>query len=254
MHPDLLKIRVDDNLGTSPKMPDTAWRAVLARARVHRLPLAVHVFYLADARALVDAGAAFVAHSVRDVPVDRAFADALEAHGVCYSPTLTRELSTFVYGATPAFARDPFFQEGVTPDVVTALEDPARQAAVRDSTAYRLGLRYKAALAVASENLKTLSDRGVTIAMGTDSGPPGRFQGFFEHLELEMMVEAGLTPMQALVAATGAAARCHGQGDHFGTIEPGRSADLVVLAGNPLDDIRNTRTIEAVWIAGRRIR
>ncbi|MGE0042567.1 MAG: amidohydrolase family protein [Vicinamibacterales bacterium] len=254
MHPDLLKIRVDDNLGTSPKMPEAAWRAVLARAAAHHLPLAVHVFYLADARALVDAGAAFVAHSVRDVPVDRAFAEALTTRGVCYSPTLTRELSTYVYGGTPDFVDDPFFQAGVTPAIVAALRDPERQAAVRASGAYRLGLRYKAALAVASRNLEALAAQGVTIAMGTDSGPPGRFQGYFEHLELEMMVDAGLTPMQALVAATGAAARCHGQGDRFGTIAPGRAADLLVLSANPLDDIRNTRAIESVWIAGRRIR
>ena len=62
---------------------------------------------------------------------------------------------------------------------------------------------------MANRNLKTLVDRGVRIAMGTDTGPPARFQGFFEHIELEMMVEAGLTPMQAIVSATGDAARCY---------------------------------------------
>ncbi|MGE3276334.1 MAG: amidohydrolase family protein [Vicinamibacterales bacterium] len=254
MHPDLLKIRVDDNLGTTRKMPEPAWRAVLGVAREVELPLAVHVFYLADARALVEAGAAFVAHSVRDVPVDAGFAKLLSTRHVCYSPTLTRELSTFVYGSTPAFADDPFFQEGVSPAIVAALKDPARQAGIRASGAYKLGLRYKDGLEVATRNLKALSDAGVTIAMGTDSGPPARFQGYFEHLELEMMVDAGLTPMQALVSATSAAARCHGHGGEFGTIAPGASADLVVLGANPLEDIRNTRVIQSVWIAGRRIR
>ena len=67
--------------------------------------------------------------------------------------------------------------------------------------------------------------------MGTDTGPAGRWQGFFEHLELEMMVEAGMTPMQVLVASTGEAARCHGRAGQFGSIEVGASADLLVLDG-----------------------
>lgn len=88
------------------------------------------------------------------------------------------------------------------------------------------------------------------MAMGTDTGPPGRFQGYFEHLEMEMMADAGLTPMQVITAATGGAARCVGLDQEIGTIEPGKRADFIVLQSNPLDDIRNTRTIESVWING----
>jgi imidazolonepropionase-like amidohydrolase len=88
--------------------------------------------------------------------------------------------------------------------------------------------------------------------MGTDTGPPYRFQGYFEHLELEYMTKAGLTPMQALVSATSTAARCLHAAE-LGTLEAGKWADLVVLAANPLDDIRNTRTLESVWIAGNRV-
>jgi imidazolonepropionase-like amidohydrolase len=93
----------------------------------------------------------------------------------------------------------------------------------------------------------------VRLASGTDTGPPGRFQGYFEHLELEELVKASLTPMQAIVAATGDAAACVGLADRVGALRPGLAADLVVLAKNPLDDIRNTRTIEAVWINGNRV-
>ena len=89
--------------------------------------------------------------------------------------------------------------------------------------------------------------------MGTDTGPAGRWQGFFEHLELEMMVQSGLTPMQTIVAATSAAAECHGRGGQFGSIQPGASADSLVLSANPLDDIRNTRQIQSVWITGKRL-
>ena len=72
LKPDLLKIRVDDNLGTSKKMPEEAWRATLDRAKAAKLTLAAHIFYLADATALAQAGGVFIAHSVRDLPVDQA--------------------------------------------------------------------------------------------------------------------------------------------------------------------------------------
>jgi imidazolonepropionase-like amidohydrolase len=90
--------------------------------------------------------------------------------------------------------------------------------------------------------------------MGTDSGAgDGRWQGYFEHVELELMVKAGLTPMQTLVAATGGAARVMKLDAQLGTLEPGKRADFVVLRGDPLSDIRNTRQLEAVWIAGREV-
>jgi imidazolonepropionase-like amidohydrolase len=257
MHPDVLKIRVDDNLGTSAKMPEAAWRATIARAKELKLPIASHIFYLADAKAVLGAGSNFIAHSVRDLPVDAEFIAMMKANGACYSPTLMREVSTFVYGTTPSWANDPFFLKGLGSDadsIKKQITDPQQQATVQASNGYKQGLRYKAALEVAQKNLKTLADQGVPIAMGTDTGPAGRFQGFFEHLELEMMVDAGLTPMQALTSATGVAARCHGKAGQIGTIEPGAAADFVVLQDNPLQDIKATRTIQSVWIAGKVIR
>ncbi len=251
--PDILKIRVDDNLGTSRKMPEPAWRAAVARAHERDLRMAVHIFYLDDAKALVEAGADFVGHSVRDVPVDEAFVSALKARDVCYCPTFTREVSTFIYESTPPWVNDPFFTRSVDEDIVRQLSDTNRQAQVRASPAYKLGQQYKAGLDVAMRNLKTLSDQGVRIAMGTDSGPPARFQGFFEHLEMEMMVDAGMTPMQVIVSATGDAARCHENTD-LGVIAEGKVADLLVLGANPADDIRNLRQIEQVWIGGQRLR
>ena len=73
LEPDLIKVRVDDNLGTGKKMPEVAWRATLDRAKAARLTLAAHIYYLADAKALAEAGNTFIAHSVRDLPVDDAF-------------------------------------------------------------------------------------------------------------------------------------------------------------------------------------
>jgi imidazolonepropionase-like amidohydrolase len=250
--PDILKIRVDDNLGTSRKMPEPAWRAAVTRAHERQLRMAVHIFYLNDARATVEGGADFVAHSVRDVAVDAAFAQLLRTRNVCYSPTLTRELSTYVFESTPPFADDPFFVRGVSDEVRRQITDPNRQAQTRANPAAALGQRYKAGLEVAMRNLKSLSDQGVRIAMGTDTGPPGRFQGFFEHLEMEMMADAGLTPAQIIRSATVDAAACH-QNPSLGALAVGRQADLLVLGANPLDNIRALRQIEQVWIGGRRL-
>ena len=247
---DIIKIRVDDNLGTTPKMPPEVYRAVIDEAHGRGLRVAAHLFYLADAKALLDAGADFIAHSVRDTEVDAAFADALRKSGTCYSPTLMREVSTFVYESTPDFLADSLFLTHANPEWVAMVREPARQEATRTSTSAQ---RYKAALPVANRNLKALSDAGVTIAMGTDTGPTGRFQGYFELMELEMMVRAGLTPRQALTAATRDAARCMRIDGEVGTLEPGKWADFVVLDASPLDDISNVRRISSVWVAGNRV-
>lgn len=252
MKPDLLKIRVDDNLGTSRKMPEPAWRAVIDEAHKRNLKVAVHIYSLADAKATLAGGADLIAHSVRDVPVDAVFISALKSRDVCYSPTLTREVSTFIYDATPTWIDDPFFVKGVNADIIAQLKDPKRHEQIRNSPGWKAGQQYKAGLEVAKRNLKALVDQGVRIAFGTDSGPPARFQGFFEHLELEMMVEAGLTPMQALVSATGDAARCHQRAGQLGTLAAGAAADVLILGANPLDNIRHTRSLEQVWIQGRR--
>jgi imidazolonepropionase-like amidohydrolase len=161
-----------------------------------------------------------------------------------------REVSTFVYESEPAFFADPFFLREADPAVLAELRDPRRQEGVRKSRAAQI---YKTALEVASRNLKRLADAGVRIAMGTDTGPPARFQGYFEQMELELMAKAGLTPRQVLLSAAGDAARCLRLDGRVGTIRPGAWADLLVLAKNPLDDVRNTRTIESVWIAGNRV-
>jgi imidazolonepropionase-like amidohydrolase len=249
MHPDFIKIRVDDNLGTTRKMPLDVARAVIEQAHAHGLPVAAHIFYLADAKALVRAGANLLAHSVRDQAVDEELIELLRTRRVCLVPTLTRELSTFVYESEPDFFRDPFFLKGVEASVVEALRDPARR---NRSPASDSSYRYKAALEHASANAKRLSDAGVGLAFGTDTGPPGRFQGYFEHLELELLADAGLPPAAILAMATRGAADCLGLAD-MGDLAVGRWADLVVLTGDPLADIRASRTIESVWIGGRRI-
>ncbi len=246
---DFIKIRVDDNLGTSTKMTPAVYQAVIGRAHEHGLRVASHLYYLDDAKSLLNAGTNFVAHSVRDQQVDEALINLLVEKDVCYSPTLTREISTFVYENEPSFFADPFFLAEADPDVLKQLRNPERQEGVRTS---RSAQAYKGALEVAMRNLRPLVDGGVRIAFGTDAGPRARFQGYFEHMELTLMAEAGLAPMEIIVSATGNAAACLGLED-VGTLEEGKWADFVVLTDNPLDDINNSRTIESVWIAGNRV-
>ena len=247
---DIIKIRVDDNLGTTKKMPPEVYRAVIDEAHKRGMRVATHLFYLADAKALLAAGSDFIAHSIRDAEVDAEVIAALTARRVCVSPTLMREVSTFIYESTPDFFSDPFFLARANPEWVALLEDPARQQTMRASPAAQ---RYKVALEVASRNLERLVDAGVPIAMGTDTGPTGRFQGYFELMELELMVKAGMTPRQALTAATRDAARCMHLDRNLGTIERGKWADFVVLDADPLADISNIRKISSVWIAGNKV-
>ena len=244
------KIRVDDNLGTTPKMPPAVYQAVIEQAHRRGLRVAAHLFYLDDAKSLLRSGVDFLAHSVRDREVNAELISLLKERDVCLCPTLMREVSTFVYEKTPDFFSDPFFRREADPAVLEQLQDPKRQQAMANG---RSAQAYKQALAMASKNLKRLSDAGAQIAFGTDTGPPARFQGYFEHLELELMAHAGLRPMQIILSATRDAARCLGLADRLGTLESGKWADFIVLTGNPLTDITKTKAIESVWVAGNRV-
>ncbi|HVS15114.1 MAG TPA: amidohydrolase family protein [Thermoanaerobaculia bacterium] len=246
---DLVKIRVDDNLGRTSKMSPEVYRAVIGEAHARGLRVAAHLFYLEDAKGLLRAGADLLAHSVRDRAVDDELIALLRERGACVSPTLTRELSAFVYQDRPAFFDDPFFLRSADPEVLERLADPEHRRRVRESPE---AAAYERALGVAKGNLLRLVAAGVPIAFGTDSGPPGRFQGYFEHLELELMAEAGMSPTQVLLAATRDAARCLGL-DEVGTLAPGHRADFVVLDADPLEDVRNLRRIHSVWIGGRAV-
>ena len=242
-----IKIRVDDNLGRTAKMAPEIYQAIAEQSGERGIPLAVHMYSLEDAKTTLAAGADFIAHSVRDQEVDQAFIDSLKSSQVCYTPTLTRELSTFVYESEPDFFSDPFFNKEVDPEIIATLLSPQRQQRVRDSESAQ---HYKnSALPMAMRNLKKLSDAGVSVVMGTDSGPAARFQGYFEHLEMGMMVEAGMSPIEVIRSATGVAAQCLGL-DYLGTLEEGKWADFVVMDRNPLDDITNTKSLSEVWIAG----
>jgi imidazolonepropionase-like amidohydrolase len=247
---DIIKLWMDDELGRLPKMPYPIAKAIIDGAHQHHLRVAAHIFYLQDAKQLTDYGVDGLAHSVRDKPVDRALIESMKTHGTWQMATLSREASMFVYASPPPFIGDPFFTRGVSPAAIKTLQSPAYQKTIASGPHFN---EFPGFLETAKKNLKTLVDAGVKYGFGTDTGPPGRFPGNFEHWEMELMVEAGLTPMQVLTAATRNAAEFLGAKD-LGTLERSKWADLIVLDRNPLDDIRNTRTINAVYIAGHRVR
>jgi len=252
---DLIKMRVDGEDSNPSKMKPEVYRAAIDQAHKRGIRAAVHMYYLKDAQGALEAGADILAHSVRDQDVAPAFIADLKRRNVGYIPTLTRDLSVFVYESTPSFFSEPYFLRGkaLYGKQVAQLSDPAAQEKTRNS---KEAQAIKQALQQANRNLKLLSDAGVAIAMGTDSGANliGRWQGYFEHTEMEMMVKAGMTPLQTLVAATGGAARVMKLDERLGTLEPGKWADFLVLSANPLTDIRNLRQIDAIWIAGRRLK
>jgi imidazolonepropionase-like amidohydrolase len=231
-------------------MPWEAVHGVADEAHRRGYRLATHLFYLEDAKRLLREGSDMVAHSIRDADVDAEVMALLRERHVCYVPTLTRELSTFVYAEEPAFFEDPFFRRWADAAEVARLSAPDARRAVADSPA---AARYRVGLGQAQRNLKALTDAGVLVAMGTDVGPAGRFPGYFEHLELTLMAEAGLTPAQVLHTATEGAAACL-QRDDVGTLEPGRWADFLVLDADPLEDVANARRLSAVYVAGNLVR
>jgi imidazolonepropionase-like amidohydrolase len=249
--PDIIKVRVDDFRGARQKMSPEVYGAVIDEAHKHGFRTAAHIVFLDDAKGVLRAGVDYIAHSVRDREVDQDFIDLMKQRHASYSPTLTRELAVFTYSETPSFFSDPFFLKEADPAEIAQMQDPKRQSAMKTDPAAQW---YKDHLPVAMRNLKILSDAGINIAMGTDSGGgPGRFQGYFEHLELEYETKAGLAPMQALVSATSGAAKAINISKEVGTLEKGKLADFLVLTANPLDDIKNTRAIESVWVGGVRV-
>jgi imidazolonepropionase-like amidohydrolase len=250
MKADIVKIRVDDNLGTTPKMAPEIYKAVIDESHKKNMRTAVHLFYLEDAKSVLDAGADFIAHSIRDKDVDDAVIAMLKRRDVCVCPTLTREVSTFVYETTPPWFSDPLFVKYQDAKTIEQLKEPARQAQMKSSKSAQ---RYKVALDQAMKNAKKLADSGVKLAMGTDTGPPARFQGYFELMELELMAKAGLTPKQVLLSATRDAARCQKLDRDLGTLEANKWADFVVLDADPLADISNTKKISDVYIAGNKV-
>jgi imidazolonepropionase-like amidohydrolase len=248
-NPDWTKIRVDDGLGTREKMSPEVYTAVIESSHQHHTPLAAHIVTLEDAKGVLQSGADLIAHSVRNAPVDDEMIELMLERDVCITPTFTRELSVFIYADRPPFFDDPFFLKEADPEVIEQLQLPE----IQQRYTGRAADFFREAIHLAEMNMMRLHNAGVRIAMGTDSGPPARFQGYFEHIEMEMMQDAGMNPIEVLTSATRYAAECMKINDELGTLEEGKWADFLVLDEDPFENIRNLRTIHSVYIGGNEV-
>jgi imidazolonepropionase-like amidohydrolase len=248
---DFIKVWIDGQGGRQPRLTREFCAAVMDQARKHGKITMAHVHDYADAKMIVDEGVNILAHNVRDQEIDAEFVATLKRRNVSVTSTLMREEAMFAYGEAPAWLDDPFFRKGLSPERLAILNTKKREEQAKDPANSRL----KRAFEIDKINLKKLSDAGVRIALGTDSGgAPDRFfvQGFFEHRQMELMVQAGLTPMQVIRAFSKGASEALGIDKEFGTLARGKAADLLVLEKNPLEDITHMRTIQTVYLGGKK--
>jgi len=245
---DFIKVWIDGQGGRGPKLSREFVAAVFDQARKHGKLTMAHIVGLADARMVVDEGANMLVHNVRDQDIPADFLATLKARNVSVISTLAREEGMFRAGG--GTTDNPFFTKGLTPEQLAGLNkkldtltnDPERAASIRAFEQDKI-------------NVKRLFDAGVRLGFGTDSGGASEryfIQGYYEHRQMELLMQAGLTPMQVIQSFSKNNSEMFGIDKDFGTLAKGKAADLLVLAKNPLDDIANMRTFEAVYLGGKK--
>ena len=249
--PDLIKVWVDDSMGKLPKMSPAVYSAVIDEAHRLNLRVAAHVFYLGDAKQLLQAGIDILAHSVRDQELDADTVSTLKSKGVYYIPTLQLEESFYVYADHPDWMSSPFFKNALSEPLGKELDSSSYKDKIAKDPATEA---HHKAMQVAMANVKKVHDATALIGFGTDSGAnPYRIPGWAEHRELQLLVQAGLTPVEAIHCATQTNAKMLHLEDRTGTIQAGKQADLLVLNADPSSDISNTEKIAMIFHNGRQV-
>ena len=237
-----VKIWVDDRGGSVEKLQPNVYRAIIDEAHGHGLNVIAHVFYHDDAEELVAAGVDGFAHLVRDREMDDALVADIVENEVFVMPNIGIS-ERGRHAAPPPWLGAPILAETVAPAVLARATDTfasrAADAAERAARSYEQMER----------SLAKLHAAGASLVLGSDSGVQDHFYGFSAHRELELMVAAGLSPMEAIATATSRSADRLGL-DDSGRLAPGARADFIVLDANPLDDVTNTRRIADVYLGG----
>jgi imidazolonepropionase-like amidohydrolase len=242
-----VKIWYDDWYGQFPKMAPEVARTIVETAHQHGLTAYAHVYRVDDAKLLIGFGLDALAHMPRDREADQELIDLMRQRGAAVIPTLTVPESNVIWIDRPAWLDDPLFARFLPPGSQDYLRDEAFLQTIRAKPEFP---ELKPDLERASRNVSLLYQGGVRFGFGTDTGVSNRVLGFYEHRELELLIQAGVRPAAALRMATLESAALLGQQGLLGEIAPGHQADLVVLRQNPLENIANTKTIESVWLDG----
>ena len=259
-----IKMWVNEVAEPGLKIPPEIRAAIIDEARGNGVIPVAHIDDEADGRQLVEAGLRDFLHSTvltfgpgAGAPMDDAepspeFIRLCLDNGAYFTPTLSIVQNRWHFAERPELLQDPELRAAFdlyNPDALAAWDDPARRAEVVAEPGFE---DRKAAFRQLQDFVRTMHEAGVDVAMGNDAGTPNVPFGWGMHHELELYVEAGLSPMDALLAATAVgAARMPPVGEaDFGTLEAGKAADLIVLNADPLADIRNTLAIERVMRLG----
>jgi imidazolonepropionase-like amidohydrolase len=246
---DFVKIWVDDRGGRAPRLAPPVYRAIIDESHRRGLKVNAHVFYHDDAMDLVVAGVDGFAHLVRDREMDDALIAAIVRRGVSVMPNLSGT-ERGIHASLPPWFEEPGLAALLGESVSAAVTGRMRQSFTSREPAAAAAARER--YAILQRSLRRLTAAGARIILGSDTGLEDHVFGHAEQRELEAMAGAGMTPAQVIVAATSRSAQYLGLRD-TGALVPGRRADFLVLGANPLDDIRHTRRLEAVYLNGRAI-
>lgn len=216
-------------------------KVFVAEAAKHDLKITTHIHYLEPARELIKLGVDSLQHIPFDKVVDEEFVQLAKAAGTVIVPTISLMERSFAEIPSQQFNFEPIEHQCGDPEVTKTWFEVGQGAPLQENF-----VNYPKRTEIVKQNTKILYEAGVPIAAGTDAGMMGMLLGASMHLELRSLIEIGMTPQDAIIAATHHSAIAAGKEKHYGTVEESKFADFIVLSANPLENIRNMQTIDLI--------